>query len=152
MRRSAGDNEYLHRDFHGALSVGLEYLRENYGEQAVRDYLAQFARAFFAPLTDSIKQRGLVALEEYFRSIYDREGGEVEFARSEDELRIEVKTCPAVSHMREKGYPVATLFHETSASVNRAICEGTPFLAELLDYDEETGSCVQRFTRKQGPA
>lgn len=152
MRRSAGDNEYLHRDFHGALSVGLEYLQENYGEQAVRDYLAQFARAYLAPLTASLQRRGLVALEEHFRSIYDLEGGEVEFVRSADELRMEVKACPAVSHLREQGYPVATLFHETSASVNRAICEGTPFNAELLDYKEETGSCVQRFTRKQSQA
>jgi hypothetical protein len=145
MRRTAGDNEYLHRDFHGALSAGIEYRHENSGEDAVREYLWQFARAFYAPLTDALRRRGLAALEEHFRTVYELEGGEVRLARSEDELRIEVDACPAVLHMRERGYPVARLFRETTATVNRAICHDTPFAAELLEYDEQTGRSVQRF-------
>ena len=62
MQRSAGDNEYLHPDFHGALSAGIEYLHQQYGEEAVREYLWQFARAFYAPLTNDLQRRGLVAL------------------------------------------------------------------------------------------
>ena len=49
VRRTAQDNRYLHKDFHGALSVGLEYVEHHFGEEAVRDYLRQFARAFYAP-------------------------------------------------------------------------------------------------------
>ena len=79
MRRTASDNQYLHRDFHGALSVGIEFLHEQYGEDAVRDYLWQFARAFYAPLTELLEERGLVALEEHFRKIYELEGGVVHF-------------------------------------------------------------------------
>jgi len=37
MRRQASDNRYLHRDFHGAMSLALEYLRIRYGEDAVRE-------------------------------------------------------------------------------------------------------------------
>ena len=40
MHRTAGDNAYLHQDFHGALSVGIDYVHDHYGEQAVRDYIA----------------------------------------------------------------------------------------------------------------
>lgn len=149
MHRTASDNEYLHQDFHGALSASIEYLHESYGEQAVRDYLWQFARAFYAPLTEDLSRRGLVALEEHFRKIYDLEGGEVRFARPEDELRIEVDACPTVTHMRRQGYPVARLFRETTDTVNRAICHETPFTAELTEYDDETGSNVQRFYRSQ---
>jgi len=148
MRRSASDNEYLHPDFHGALSAGIEYLHERYGEQAVREYLGQFARTFYAPLTEDLRRRGLVALEEHFRRIYDLEGGCVRFARSEDELRIQVDACPAVAHMRDRDYPVARLFRETTETVNRAICQDTPFAAELLDYDEQPGRGVQRFYRR----
>ena len=147
MRRDAGDNQYLHQDFHGALSVGIEYLHENYGEDAVRDYLWQFARSFYAPLTEALGKRGLVALEQHFRRIYDLEGSVVRFALSENELRIEVDACPAVTHMRERGYVVARLFRETTDTVNRAICDGTPFAAELIEYDEFTGRSVQRFYR-----
>lgn len=150
MRRTAGDNAYLHQDFHGALSAGIEYLHEHYGEEAVREYLWQFARAFYAPLTEDLRRRGLVALEEHFRGVYEREGGAAGFVLSEDELRIEVDACPAVRHMRTRGYPVARLFRETTATVNRAICHQTPFAAELLEYDNETGRSVQRFYRS-GP-
>ncbi len=148
MHRAASDNAYLHKDFHGALSAGIEYLHETYGEEAVRQYLLQFARAFYSPLTQSLVSRGLIALEEHFRKVYEIEGGVARFARSASELQIEVEACPAVMHMREHGYPVARLFRETTDSVNQAICEGTPFAAELVAYEEETGRSVQRFYRR----
>ena len=149
IHRTAGDNQYLHPDFHGALSVGIEYLHENYGEEAVRRYLWQFSRTFYAPLTRDLIDRGLVALDEHFRHVYELEGGTAEFKLSADELEIHVNACPAVTHMRERGYPVARLFRETTDTVNRAICHQTPFAAELVQYDEQTGRSVQRFYRRE---
>ena len=149
VHRSAGDNQYLHRDFHGALSVGIEYLHEHYGEDAVRRYLWQFARVFYAPLTDALNARGLIVLDEHFRHLYQLEGGTADFRLSESELEIRVEACPAVSHMREQGYPVARLFRETTDTVNRAICDQTPFAAELVQYVEVTGRSVQRFYRRE---
>jgi len=148
VRRTARDNRYLHKDFHGALSVGLEYVEHHFGEEAVRDYLRQFARAFYAPLTADLKRRGLVALEEHFAKLYEEEAGDVRITLSEEELRIEVEACPAVTHMRRRGYPVARLFRETTRTVNETICEGTPYAAELLAYDDETGRSIQRFRRR----
>ena len=148
MHRQASDNEYLHPDFHGALSVGIEYLHEKYGEQAVRQYLWQFARTFYAPLTEALNTRGLAALAEHFRTVYALEGGAARFSLSEDELRIEVDACPAVKHMRQQGYPVARLYRATTETVNRAICHETPFAAELVEYDELTGRGIQRFFRR----
>jgi len=150
ITRQAADNEYLHKDFHGALSVGLEFLENNYGEQAVRDFLHRFAVTFYAPLTEAMNRRGLVALKEHFAKLYDVEGGDVEITLSDDELLIEVDACPAVTHMREHAYTVARLFGETTRTVNEAICESTPFAADLLDYDEQTGRGIQRFYRRRG--
>jgi len=65
-----------------------------------------------------------------------------------DSLWIRVTACPAVTHLRERGYPVARLFRETTRTVNEAICEGTPYAAELIEYDEATGRSVQRFFRR----
>lgn len=149
IRRTAQDNEYLHKDFHGALSTGIEYVEKHFGEAAVREYLRQFASAFYAPLTADLKERGLIALQEHFGSTYQEEGGKAAITLDDDELRIEVETCPAVSHMREHGYPVARLFHETTKTVNEAICEGTPYAAELVAYDDQTGGSIQRFYRRE---
>ena len=150
ITRRAADNEYLHKDFHGALSVGLEYLENNYGKEAVRQYLQRFATTFHAPLTEAINRRGLIALKEYLGKLYEIEGGQVKMTLSEDELLVEVDTCPAVMHMREHGYTVARSFNETTRTVNEAICESTPFTAQLLEYDEQTGRSIQRFYRRRG--
>jgi hypothetical protein len=148
MKRSASDNAYLHKDFHGALSGGIEYLHEKFGEQAVRDYLRQFTLSFYAPLREELKRRGLAALKDHFEKLYRIEEGEASFALSDDELVIRVAACPAVTHMRRHNYPVARLFHETTRTVNEALCEGTPYAAELLEYEPETGRSVQRFYRR----
>ena len=150
ITRRAADNEYLHKDFHGALSVGLEYLENNYGKEAVRQYLQRFATTFHAPLTEAINRRGLIALKEYLAKLYEIEGGQVKMTLSEDELLVEVDTCPAVMHMREHGYTVARSFNETTRTVNEAICESTPFMAQLVEYDEQTGRSIQRFYRRRG--
>lgn len=148
MRRRASDNEYLHKDFHGALSVGLDYLREHYGEESVREYLREFAGAFYAPLTGDIKQRGLVALKEYFEKLYETEGGEISITFSSEELIVCVQACPAVTHIRKNNHSVSPLFYETTKTVNETICRDTPFAAELVEYDPQTGRSVQRFYRR----
>jgi len=92
--------------------------------------------------------RGRVALEEHFARIYALEGGAVRFARSADELLLDIEVCPAVAHMRAHGSLVARMWREPAATVNGAICEGTPFAAELVAYDEETGRQRVRFYRR----
>jgi len=149
MTRSASDNIYLHKDFHGALSGGIDYLHKNYGEEAVREYLRAFTRSFYAPLIRNVEERGLSALKEHFERLYEIEGGDVCITCTEDELIIDVNACPAVMHMRKHGYKVADLFFETTRTVNETLCEGTQFAAELLHYDEETGRGRQRFYRRQ---
>ena len=148
IRRKASDNVYLHRDFHGALSGGIQYLHEHYGEQVVREYLHQFTLSFYAPLREALRQRGLAALKEHFEKVYQTEGGDVQIECSDDEMTIRVQACPAVTHMRENGYAVAELFHETTRTVNDALCEGTDFAADLVEYDAQTGRSVQRFARR----
>jgi len=150
MRRQASDNEYLHQDFHGALSTGLDYLEETYGEEAVREYLRQFADSYYSPLKQDLARRGLAALAEHFSRVYEIEHADVQIVLGDDELVIRVPACPAVTHMRERGYKVARLFVETTRTVNEALCEGSDFMAELLEYDEETGRSVQRFSRRPG--
>jgi hypothetical protein len=149
IRRDSADNVYLHKDFHGALSTGITYLEQRYGAEAVRDYLRQFARGFYAGVTQAINERGLIALREHLERSYALEGGQISITCSDDELLLKVEACPAVTHMREHGYAVAPLFYETSRTVYAAICEDTPFALEWLRYDEESGQSAVRFFRRQ---
>lgn len=147
--RSASDNAYLHKDFHGALSTGIEYVRLRYGDQAVRDYLRQFALNWFKPLTAALREKGLPALRAHYERIFALEGGEVRFTETADELVLDVRLNPAVTHMKAHGYAVSPLFHESVGTVGKTLCEGTPFDAELVRYDSETGAYLQRFFRRK---
>jgi hypothetical protein len=148
MRRKAADNAYHHMDFHGALSTGIAYLEERYGDEAVRDYVRQFARKFYAPLTREIAEHGLGALRRYLRRLYRREGGRIRMKSSADGLLLEVRRNPAVFHLRRQGYPVAPLFLETSRTLFAAWCEGTPYESQWIGWDEEMGRCAVRFARR----
>ena len=149
ITRKASDNPYLHKDFHGVISNGIEYLESRFGEQAVRDYLREFALAFYEPLREALRSRGLVALKEHFERIYLAEGAAVSIRLYADELVLDVPRCPAVTYMREHGYRVARLFLETTRTVNEAICEGTAYAAQLVEYDERDGRSIQRFCRRK---
>ena len=145
MVRKAADNEYLHKDFHGAMNLALEYLRKRFGGGAVRDYLRQYAKSFHAPLTRQLRRRGLGALEDYIKKIYALEGAPVSVRRARDELVFKTRYCPAVQHVRRLKQAVSPLFIETERAVYGAICENTPYIHELVSYDRQTGRSVQRF-------
>ena len=149
ITRKASDNLYLHKDFHGALNLALEYLRKRFGNDSVRGYLRQCAKSFHAPLIRNLRRQGLFALKEHFKKIYAVEGVPARIHCSKDELRLETDFCPAVKHIRKIGMTVSPLFNETERTVHEAICENTPFAFELVSYDKNTGRSVQRFYRRK---
>ncbi|MGI6086921.1 MAG: hypothetical protein ACOYCD_03075 [Kiritimatiellia bacterium] len=149
MTRKASDNVYFHRDFHCALNAALEYIRVNFGDAAVREYLEQFAAAYHAPLQADLRRRGLAALREYFENMYRLEGGLVRISGDDEELLIEVERCPAVEHIRRQGGVPSALYAETTRVVNETICRDTPYAFELRDYNPLTGAGLQRFYRRQ---
>jgi hypothetical protein len=149
MTRKAADNVYRHMDFHGALSNGIAWIEEQYGAEAVREYVRRFARQFYASVTRDIRAHGLGALRRHLRLLYAREGGRIRIESTSDELLLEVRRNPAVAHMRERGYAVAPLFFETSRTLFEALCEGTPYSLEWLGWGQEPGRCSMRFSRRQ---
>jgi len=149
MRRRAADNVYLHRDFHAALNRALLFLEDRYGAAAVREFLAGFAAAHYAPLREAIGQRGLAALEDHLAEVFTREGGGVEIGREGDDLVVEVTACPAVAHIKKLGGSLSPLFFETTRTVNEVLCAGIPFGFSFDACDCPAGTCVQRFALRR---
>ena len=150
MERKASDNKYLHKDFHNIMNLGIKYIHEKYSEESVREYLVQFALAYYAPLKRSIIDKGLIAVKEHYEKIYAAEEASeaISFFYTEDELMINVDKCPAVTHMQNSNISPSELYHELTKTVNETICENTPFSYELIAYDSETGASTERFYRK----
>jgi len=138
----------VHKDFHGALSCCLEYIYKKYGEKELDMCLRQIARNVYKPLIESLKSRGLAALEEHWRRIFTIEGGDFDLHYDGDVLVLNVKKCPAIWHMRERGYRIFEKFCEHCRIVNDEICKAAGYNSSV-DYDQDAGSCTQKFWRRR---
>ncbi len=146
--QKASDGTYYHPDFHTALNYGIDYLHKNFGEESVREYLRQFANAYFASLKKALLDKGLLAIKEHYEKIYAIENAVFEMHISDDELIIHLSESPAVMHIRAGGHPVSTLYHETVTTVNKEICKNTIYDCEVVDYNDENGAYQLRFYKR----
>jgi len=151
MIRHASDNKYLHRDFHGIMNLGIEYLQEQFGNDSVIEYLQQYTKVFHKPLIDKINAQGLSALEEYLKNIFEIEEApdDISFEKADGELTVKIAKCPAVTHIVKSGLTPADMFIETTRTINQTLADETGYAYELISYDEQTGASVQRFYSKE---
>ena len=148
INQKASDGTYYHPDFHTALNYGIDYLYKSLGEESVREYLRQFANAYFAPLKKALQDKGLLAIKEHYEKTYVTENAVFEIHISDDELLINLSESPAVMHIRAGGHPVSPLYHETVATVNKEICKNTVYDCEVVDYNHENGAYQIRFYKR----
>ncbi|MCD6408041.1 hypothetical protein J7L87_03215, partial [bacterium] len=85
----------IHKDFHGALSVGFKFLDEKYGKEILKEYLIQMVENLYKGLINKIKRNGLVELEKYWKEIFTEEEGEFKIKRNKNrKMILEVRKCP----------------------------------------------------------
>lgn len=139
-------DENVHKDFHGAMSFGIEFVERECGREGLEEFLAGLADTVYKGLVEDIRERGLEALEDHWRRIMDLEEAEYGLSMDGDTLVLEVCKCPAVHHMKAHNYRVAGSYCEHTRIVNEAVCRAAGYEAEV-DYDQDEGRCVQRFRR-----
>ena len=148
MNREASDNEYMHKDFHGALCYAIKYLDDNYGQGATKEYLQQVARAYFVPLTENLKTQGLEALEGHWRDVFTREGGKFDIGYEDNKLVLKVTQCPAIAHLKEKNMLYTDRYCLTTVVVNKTICQEAGYDCSC-EYEAGTDRCIQKFWKEQ---
>jgi len=136
----------VHKDFHGALSYGFQFIEDQYGLDGLREFLESLAGTVYRPLVEDLRKRGLPALEDHWRTIFNLENADIEMHREDDALVLSVRRCPAIWHMKEHNYRISDHFCEHTRIVNEAICRAAGY-ASSVEYDQEAGHCVQRFWR-----
>ena len=141
------DNEYLHKDFHGALCYALKYLDENFGEEATQEYLKQVAQTYFKPLSEKLEKDGLKAIENHWRHIFQKEQGEFELYYEDDKLILKVDMCPAIAHLKKSNLFFTERYCQTTVIVNKTICEDVGYKCSC-EYKPGEGKCVQKFWKE----
>lgn len=144
MDQKAADHDYLHKDFHGALSYAILYLDKTFGLQATIEYLQQVGRTCYAPLSAQIKKLGLSALEKHLRHVFTKEEGRFTIHYEGNTLVLEIQQCPAVSHLRKTGQLFTERFCESTKVINETICQNAGYRSSCI-YEPGQGKCVQKF-------
>jgi hypothetical protein len=147
VERSAAENEYLHRDFHGVMCFIIKHLDETGGTEATREFLRGVGTTVFAPLIEDLKGRGLDALEVHWRNVFGAEGGTWALTKEGNTLVLRVDECPAVAHLKKRDQLLTDRFCEATKIVNQVVCEAAGYEASC-EYVAGAGSCVQRFWLK----
>jgi hypothetical protein len=149
MERKASDNKYLHKDFHIALNLLMTYILENFGSEALKDYLKQFSGAYFSPLKQKLMAGDKDALVSYFRDIYEKEEWPVRIETVDNRVEICQDSCPAMSYILAIGAKPCLHYRETYNTVYTSLCENTPYEYMLEYFDDATGACRQFFSLKK---
>lgn len=147
MEQKAADQEYLHKDFHGALAYAIKYLDEKFGPEATTQYLHQVADTCYATLSQQMKAQGLVALENHLIEVFSREKGRFSIGYDRQVLVLEVQECPAIAHLKRTGQWFTDRYCVSTVHVNEAICRNAGFRCSC-EYEPGQGRCVQKFWKE----
>ncbi|MCX7795755.1 MAG: hypothetical protein N2380_04470 [bacterium] len=139
-------NTKVHKDFHGALSCAFQFLEERYGKKDLQKFLERVGENCYLNLINEVKSNGLLALEEYWRRIFTLEEGIFEVERNNDSLTLKVKRCPAITHLKEVGYPIYKDFCIQTRIVNNIIARETNLICSV-ESNQEEACCIQKFWR-----
>ena len=138
----------LHKDFHGYHSFILQYVQREYGKAFLEEGLRRIGRVVYAPIAERLSKEGLVYFAAYWKEIFELEEARCQIELKDDRLLLTVIECPAVCHIKSKGWSVAPSFCEHTRIVNEEICRKAGYECSV-DYDQNKGRCLQTFWKKE---
>lgn len=142
-------NQSLHQDFHIGFNDIIIYLRDRYGEEALRKIMTASAKKVYKPLIEEIKDQGIKALRAHFTQIMELEDGGVGFkgpgnpnglgapGGSADELTINVMKDPVIAYLIKKGVsPDGDFLTITAEVMQDAIAEEAGY-THRVEYNQQ---------------
>ena len=141
--RSGGE---LHRDFHASILDGANYVRDNYGEEALREVLFETGTKVYKTLHEKLVAGDPSELIAWWRYYLDREGSAYTLEETADGAILTVSDCAALKHLENRNIPGGKGLCAATRILNEAFCSGSPYEIVL----EETGerSCCQVLRRR----
>ena len=141
--RSGGE---LHRDFHASILDGANYVRDNYGEAALREVLFETGTKVYKTIHEKLVAGDPSELIAWWRYYLDREGSAYTLEETADGAVLTVSDCSALKHLEQRNVPGGTGLCAATRILNEAFCSGSPYEIVL----EETGgrSCRQVLRRR----
>ena len=146
----AGEHEYFHPDFHSSMNMGLRYVGETHGEEAVKDYLRRYTENVYVKVIADTRERGLDAIADKIRDTYRLEKSEdsLKIEKDGDTMTVTIAYCPAVRHLRKTGREVCEWFPLSTETVMETLANKAELDFAMLSYDKETGAAKYTFKKR----
>ncbi|WP_395745717.1 hypothetical protein [Prosthecobacter sp.] len=139
-----------HADFYFAINATFRFIQRHRGEEALRRYWRDLGGSYYRPVAQKWTEQGMHGVAEYWRAFFKGEpGAEVEVVESDDEVRLEVKRCPAIAHLREHDREIVPNFCQHCYFVSEAIAAPAGMTVRVCGGN---GCCTQRFLKQTADA
>lgn len=136
-------------DFYFGINASFRFILEKLGREALLRYWTELGESYFAPVSTGWRSGGLPAVAGYWRSFFQAEpGAEVEVEEGKDAVVLEVRTCPAIAHLRRGKREIVPCFCQHCWFVGEAMAAKAGFTVRV---EGGNGSCRQVF-RKADPS
>ncbi len=91
-------------DFYFAINATFRFIIEKFGIDSWKQYLETMGRSYFEPVNRGWKSGGLEAVAAYWKEFFAAEPNVVvDICRDENEVVLNVVSCPALNHLRAHG-------------------------------------------------
>lgn len=135
-------------DFYFGINATFRFIHDRLGRTAWLEYLSHLARVYFRPVNQAWREGGLAAVAAYWRAFFTAEpGGDVDVVASTDEVIIEVRRCPAISHLKASGRDIVPYYCEHCAILGAARAAEAGLSMNLSGGD---GTCRHIYRRAGG--
>ncbi len=132
-------------DFYFAINATFRFILARTGIEGLRRYWTDLGTSYFAPVSERWKAKGLAGIEEYWRAFFKAEpDSDVEVQQSAETVTVNVKTCPAIQHLRKGNREIVPCFCQHCYFISEAIAGPAGFTVRI---EGGNGSCVQTFQR-----
>lgn len=134
-------------DFYFAINATFRFVFGRFGMDGLRRYWNELGAGYFVPVSNAWRTGGLPAVADYWKAFFAAEpGADVDVHLDESSVRLDVKTCPAIRHLRAHQREILPCFCQHCYFVSEAMAEPAGMTVRI---DGGNGNCRQSFMRRE---
>lgn len=136
-------------DFYLAINATFRFILKQFRITGLREYWTNLGTSYFSPVSAQWKSQGLEGVAAYWEEFFRAEpGGEVKVTLSKDMVKVEVKACPAIRHLRDHQRRIVPCFCQHCYFISEAMSAPAGLTVRVQGGN---GQCLQTF-RPKNPA
>jgi hypothetical protein len=132
-------------DFYYAINATFRFILARLGAGGWQRYLEAMGHGYYEPVNANWRQGGLPAVAKYWRAFFAAEpGADVSVRELTDRVEVDVRTCPAIKHLRDGSREIVREYCQHCYYLGSARAEASGLTMRLQGGN---GQCRHVFAR-----